>query len=66
MAETAKKFVNPFTELDIENDPDLVIDWDREEDGTWYRVNMKKAITLSCAYFMSLYLFVNKCTLVDS
>ena len=33
MAEAAKELVDPFTESDIENDPDLVIDSDREEDG---------------------------------
>ena len=32
MAETAKELVDPFTESEIENDPDLVIDSDREED----------------------------------
>ena len=32
MAEAAKELADPFTELDIENDPDLVIDSDREED----------------------------------
>ena len=32
MAEAAKKLVDPFTELDIENDPRLVIDLDRDED----------------------------------
>ena len=32
MAEAAKELVDLFTELDIENDPDLVIDSDREED----------------------------------
>ena len=32
MAEAAKELVDPSTELDIENDPDLVIDSDREED----------------------------------
>ena len=32
MAEAAKELVDPFTESDIENDPDLVIDSDREED----------------------------------
>ena len=32
MAEAAKELVDPFTELDIENDPDLVTDSDREED----------------------------------
>ena len=32
MAEAAKELVDPFTETDIENDPDLVIDFDREED----------------------------------
>ena len=33
MAEAAKELDDPFTESDIENDPDLVIDSDREEDG---------------------------------
>ena len=32
MDEAAKKLVDPFTELDIKNDPDLVIDSEREED----------------------------------
>ena len=32
MADAAKKLVDPFTESDIKNDPDLVIDSDREED----------------------------------
>ena len=32
MAEAAKELVDPFTESDIENDPDLVIDSDKEED----------------------------------
>ena len=32
MAEAAKEFVDPFNESDTENDPDLVIDQDREED----------------------------------
>ena len=32
MAEAAKELVDLFTESDIENDPDLVIDSDREED----------------------------------
>ena len=32
MAEAANELVDPFTEPDIENDPDLVIDSDREED----------------------------------
>ena len=32
MAEAAKKLADPFTEVDIKNDPDLVIDSDREED----------------------------------
>ena len=32
MAEAAKKLADPFTEADIKNDPDLVIDSDREED----------------------------------
>ena len=31
MAEAFKELVDPFTESDIENDPDLVIDLDREE-----------------------------------
>ena len=30
MVEAAKELVDPFTESDIENDPDLVIDSDRE------------------------------------
>ena len=33
MAEAAKELVHLFTEWDIENDPDLVIDLDREEDS---------------------------------
>ena len=32
IAEAAKELVDPFTESDIENDPDRVIDSDREED----------------------------------
>ena len=32
MAEAAKELVDPFSESDIKNDPELVIDWDREED----------------------------------
>ena len=32
MAEAAKELVDPFTESDIENNPDLVIDSVREED----------------------------------
>ena len=32
MAEATKELVDPFTESDIENDQDLVIDSDREED----------------------------------
>ena len=32
MAEAAKELVEPYTGSDIENDPDLVIDLDREED----------------------------------
>ena len=32
MAEAVKELVDPFTESDIENDPDWVIDSDREED----------------------------------
>ena len=32
MAEAAKELVDPFTESDIKNYPDLVIDSDREED----------------------------------
>ena len=32
MADAAKELVDPFTESDIKNDPDLVIDSDREED----------------------------------
>ena len=32
MAEAAKELVDPFTELNIENDPDLVTDSDGEED----------------------------------
>ena len=32
MVEAAKELVDPFTESDIENDPDLVIDSNREED----------------------------------
>ena len=32
MAEAAKELADPFTESDIENDPDLVTDSDREED----------------------------------
>ena len=32
IAEVAKELVDPFTESDIENDPDRVIDSDREED----------------------------------
>ena len=32
MAEAAKELVDPFTESDIKNDSDLVIDSDREED----------------------------------
>ena len=31
MAEAAKELVNPFTESDVENDPDLVIDSDRKK-----------------------------------
>ena len=31
MAEAAKEFADLFTELDIENEPDLVIDSDREK-----------------------------------
>ena len=31
MAEAAKGLIDAFTESDIENDPDLVIDSDREE-----------------------------------
>ena len=31
MAEAAKELLDPFTESDIENDPDLVIYLDREE-----------------------------------
>ena len=32
IVEVAKKVVDPFTESDIENDPDLVIDSEREKD----------------------------------
>ena len=32
MAEAAKELVDPFTELDIKNDSDLILDLDREED----------------------------------
>ena len=32
MAEAAKELDEPYTGSDIENDPDLVIDLDREED----------------------------------
>ena len=32
MAEAAKDLVDPFMESSIKNDPDLVIDSDREED----------------------------------
>ena len=32
MADAAKELVDPFTESDIKNDPDLVIDSDRGED----------------------------------
>ena len=32
MAEAAKELVDSFTDSDIENDPDLVVDSDREED----------------------------------
>ena len=32
MAEAAKELVDPFTKLDIESDPDLVTDLDKEED----------------------------------
>ena len=32
MAEAAKELVDPFTESDIKYDPDLVIDFDSEED----------------------------------
>ena len=32
----------------------------------WYWVNSKKTTTLSRVYFISLFLFVNKCSLVDS
>ena len=32
MAEAAKDLVDPFIESSIKNDPDLVIDSDREED----------------------------------
>ena len=31
MAEAVKELVDPFTELDIKNNTDLVIDSDREE-----------------------------------
>ena len=51
MAEAAKELVDPFTELDTKNDPDLVIDSDREEDETF--VNIKERTTLSCVYFIS-------------
>ena len=32
MTKAAKEFVDPFTESEIENDPELVINSDREED----------------------------------
>ena len=51
MAEAAKELVDPFNELDTKNDPDLVIDSDREEDETF--VNIKERTTLSCVYFIS-------------
>ena len=51
MVEVAKELVDPFTELDTKNDPDLVIDSDREEDENF--VNIKERRTLSCVYFIS-------------
>ena len=50
IAEAAKELVDPFTESDIENDPDLV-DSDKEDEELIFSKN-KKTSTSSCVHFI--------------
>ena len=51
MAKAAKELVDPFTELDIGNDTDLVIDSKREEDeDVDIEYTLKKHIIMSLFY----------------
>ena len=49
IAEAAKELVDPFTESDIENDPDLV-DSDKEDEELIFSKNKKTST--SCVHFI--------------